>query len=56
MPPKSTAKGPEVTLDAVTLRNNLPEGAAPGVAAPVSDQSGTIAWDIGTLGTWHDRG
>lgn len=45
-----------VSIGAVSVANTLRPGAAAGVAAPISDQSGTISWDIGRMGAWHQRG
>jgi len=44
------------SLASVEVMNRLPSATAPAVLAPVTDQSGTISWDIGSMGRWHDRG
>ena len=43
-----------VTMGAVSVRNNLPPLSSPAVLAPITDQLGTLNWDHGELGIWHD--
>ncbi|EDQ88325.1 uncharacterized protein MONBRDRAFT_9132 [Monosiga brevicollis MX1] len=43
------------TLKSLIVTSALPDKTAPGVLAPISDQIGTLAWDLGELGAYHNQ-
>jgi hypothetical protein len=43
-----------VVIGKIQVKNELPPSFSPAVLAPITDRTGTINWDNGEMGSFHD--